>query len=110
MAKINSKAKGSQGERELSNKFKEQGFDTRRSQQFCGANGDADVVGLDGIYVECKRVEKLNIGTAMEQAISDHKDGEKPTVFHRKNRKPWMVTMLMDDWIELYKAWRKDND
>ena len=56
----NSKAKGSRGERELSSKLKEHGFDTRRGQQYCGANGDADVVGLPNIHIECKRVQALN--------------------------------------------------
>ena len=106
MAKINSKAKGANGERELRDKLREHGYiDARRTQQYCGAAGDSDVVGLDGIHCEVKRVETLNIEKAVEQAIRDHKEGEKPTVFHRKNRKPWLVTMLFEDWIELYKAW-----
>jgi Holliday junction resolvase len=105
MGKINSRKKGSAGELELSHKFKDLGYETRRGQQFCGMNGDPDVVGIDGIHIECKRVEKLNIDTAMEQAVKDHKEDQKPTVFHRKNRKPWLVTMLFEDWIELYKAW-----
>ena len=44
MPKINSKAKGAAGERELARKLKEYGYDCRRGQQYCGANGDADVV------------------------------------------------------------------
>lgn len=54
----NSKNKGA---RELSSKLKGYGYNTRRGQQHCGANGDADVVELPGIHIECKRVEKLNI-------------------------------------------------
>jgi len=111
MPKINSRNKGSQGERELAGKLKEHGYDeSRRTQQFCGKGGDsADVIGLDGIHIECKRVEKLNIDNAMVQASDDHKPTTKPAVFHRKNRKPWMVTMLLDDWMELYKGWRKND-
>ena len=45
---------------ELANLLKDYGFeDARRGQQYCGANGDADVVGLEGVHIECKRVEKL---------------------------------------------------
>lgn len=62
---INSRQKGARGERELSSKLKENGFDTRRGQQYCGSNGDADVVGLPGIHIECKRVEKLNLYDAI---------------------------------------------
>lgn len=99
---MNSKQKGARGERELSSKLKEYGFDCRRGQQYCGANGDADVVGLPKIHIECKRVERLNIYDAITQAKADAK-GEIPTVFHRKDRCEWLVTMTLDDWIELYK-------
>ncbi len=100
---INSKKKGSRGELELSNILKSYGYDTRRGQQFCGANGDADVIGLEGIHIECKRVQALNIDKAMQQAKTDAKEGEMPSVFHRKDRKEWLVTMRLEDWIELYK-------
>ncbi len=99
----NSRAKGARGERELSNLLKSHGFNTRRGQQYCGSNGDADVVGLDGIHIEVKRVEKLNLYNAMEQARQDKKENEKPAVFHRKDRSDWMVTMIFEDWMELYK-------
>lgn len=102
---INSKRKGAAGERELSNKIKEYGYNTRRGQQYCGANGDADVVGLNGIHIECKRVEKLNIYDAISQAKADKKEDELPAVFHRKDRSEWLVTMTLDDWIKLYKNW-----
>lgn len=100
---INSKQKGKNGELELVHKLKEYGYDCRRTNQFCGNTGEADdVLGLDYIHIECKRVEKLNIDTAIEQAIRDTKDNKFPTVFHRKNRKNWLVTMKLDDWIQLY--------
>lgn len=107
MAKINSRAKGARGERELSSKLKEYGYETRRGQQYCGSNGDADVVGLPGIHIECKRVERLNLYDALAQARSDAKDGETPTVFHRKDRSEWLVTMSLDDWMKLYKEWEE---
>lgn len=102
---INSKQKGARGERELSYKLKEYGYNTRRGQQYCGANGDADVIGLVGIHIECKRVERLNIYDAISQAKSDAKEGELPTVFHRKDRSEWLVTMTFDDWMKLYKEY-----
>jgi len=100
---INSRQKGARGERELSSKLKEYGYETRRGQQYCGSNGDADVVGLPGIHIECKRVEKLNLYDALAQAKSDANKGETPTVFHRKDRSEWLVTMSLDDWMKLYK-------
>lgn len=104
---VNSKQKGARGERELASKLKEHGYDCRRSQQYCGINGDADVVGLHGIHCEVKRVERLNIYDAISQAKADAKEGEKPTVFHRKDRCEWLVTMPFDEWIKLYKAYEE---
>jgi Holliday junction resolvase len=103
---MNSRQKGAAGERELAKKLREYGYDCRRGQQYCGANGDADVIGLPGIHIECKRVERLNIDDAMLQAIRDRREGEYPAVFHRKNNHEWLVTMRLEDWIEIYKEWR----
>ncbi len=105
MSKINSKQKGKKGELEFANLCKKYGFNTRRSQQFAGINNDADVVGLPDIHVEVKRVERLNIYDAIEQAIRDKKDDEMAIVAHRKNHKPWLVTMTFDDWMEIYKRY-----
>ena len=100
---MNSRQKGKRGELELAKILGCYGYETRRGQQYCGANGDADVVGVPGIHIECKRVESLNIYAAMEQSTKDAKDGEAPAVFHRKNGKRWLVTMELDDWMKLYK-------
>ncbi|MDF2543449.1 MAG: hypothetical protein K0S47_3167 [Herbinix sp.] len=101
---MNSKQKGARGERELANKLKDYGYDTRRGQQYNGLEGD-DVVGLPGIHIECKRVEKLNLYNAMDQSKRDNKGNSKPVVFHRKDRSEWLVTMTFDDWMELYREW-----
>ena len=106
----NSRQKGARGERELANVLKGHGFDTRRGQQYSGASGDADVVGLDGVHIECKRVEKLNLYDAMAQSKRDARAGEKPVVMHRKNDAEWLVTMTLDDWIELFSEWREGNN
>ena len=102
---MNSRNKGARGERELASRLKEYGFDCRRGQQYCGANGDADVVGLPKIHIECKRVERLNLYDAMAQAISDAKDGKTPAVFHRKNNCEWLVTVKIDDFMKMYREW-----
>ena len=106
---MNSRDKGKRGELEAAHLLKKYGYDARRGQQFSGANGDADVVGLPGIHLEVKRVEKLNIENAVEQSVSDAREGEKPAVLHRKNRRSWLVTMPFDEWIELYMAWEKEQ-
>ena len=109
---VNSRQKGARFERQLANLLKEHGYECRRGQQYCGSNGDADVVGLDGIHIEAKAVERLNIHEAMNQAINDAREGELPAVFHKKNRQKILVTMTLEDWLELYKVFRgeKEND
>ena len=99
----NSRQKGARGERELARILREYGYDCRRGQQYCGANGDADVVGLEGIHIECKRVERLNLEDAMAQSIRDKRDGEIPVVMHRKNNCSWLVTMELENFIKIYR-------
>ena len=106
---INSKQKGKAGELELSRKLKEYGYDAKRSVQYNGKDGQADVLGLPSIHIECKRVERLNLYDAMEQAKRDAKNGGAPTVFHRKNRSNWLVTMELDDFMSLYKAFESNQ-
>lgn len=84
---VNSRQKGAAFERKVANILKQYGYDCRRGQQYCGANGDADVIGLEGIHIEAKAVERLNIYEAMEQAKRDARENELPAVFHKKNRK-----------------------
>lgn len=98
-----SREKGKRGERELASLLRSRGYaDARRGQQFSGKNGDADVTGLPRIHIESKRVEKLNIEKAMEQSKADAKPDEIPVVMHRKDRKPWLVTISLDDFLIIY--------
>lgn len=103
---INSKRKGANGELEFAKLCSEHGFNSRRTQQYCGNTGDAaDIVGLPGIHVEVKRVEALNITKAMEQSERDaHEkgDNEIPIVAHRKNRADWLITMKASDWLSMF--------
>lgn len=101
----NSRAKGAAGERELSKKLRSYGHNTRRGQQFSGLNGDADVVGIDGLHIECKRVERLNITDALIQSKRDARDGEMPVVMHRKNHEDWKVTLSLDDFMKLWEEY-----
>jgi Holliday junction resolvase len=94
------KTKGKVGERELAAKLTELGFPSRRGCQYSGLEG-RDVVGPQGVHIECKRTEALRLGPAMEQAIRDAADGEIPIVAHRSNRRPWTVTVRLEDLPEL---------
>lgn len=80
--------------------------DARRTAQYCGNTGEAaDVVGLPGIHIECKYVERINLRDALEQAKRDAPAGKIPVVFHRANNKPWVVCMDADDFMTMYAEW-----
>jgi Holliday junction resolvase len=103
---LNSREKGKRFERELASLLRSHGYkDARRSVQYCAANGDADVVGLPGIHIEAKAVERLNLYDAMAQAKRDAREGLLPAVFHKKNRCKVLVTMELEDFINIYREW-----
>lgn len=104
-----SRNKGADAERELAKLLREMwGYDVHRGKVFYG---EPDLVGLEGIHAEVKRVEKLNIEKAMEQSIEDAaKRGDGlPALFHRKDKSEWLVTMRLEDWIDLYGGWNDEG-
>ena len=107
---MNSRRKGKEGELELCRALRGHGYECKRSVQYSGANGDADVVGLPGIHIECKRVERLNLEDAMAQSRRDAREGEIPVVMHRKTRSPWLVTTMLEDWMKIYREWECGNE
>lgn len=103
--KINSRAKGARGERELAKKLREYGYECKRDGQ--QGRGDAghhpDVMGLEGIHIECKRVERLNLTDAIIQSRKDALEGEIPIVAHKKNNEDWFVTISLDDFMNIWR-------
>lgn len=112
MGKINSKQKGARYEREIASKLRDYGYEARRTAQYCGNTGDAsDVVGLNGIHIECKHCEQFKIYDWMAQAIHDSAgSGNLPAVFCRRNNSDNLVVMRLDDWIQLYREWESSNE
>ena len=103
MSGSSSARKGANGERELATVLREYGYNIERGGSM--SFGEVpDLTGLPGVHTECKRVERLNVPEAMKQAQRDSdrfKDGA-PTVFHRRSRESWLVTMRLADWMDLY--------
>lgn len=99
-----SQRKGADGERELAALLREYGYSVERGGSL--SFGDVpDLIGLPGVHIECKRVERLNVPEAMKQATRDAEkfhDGA-PTLFHRRSCEPWLVTMRLQDWMEMYR-------
>lgn len=111
---VNSKQKGARFERLLAAVFRAQGYDARRTAQYCGNTGDAsDVVGLPGIHVEAKHQERMALYEWMSQAIRDAEAGggnALTAVFHKKNNAEILVTMTIDDWFELYREYASGRE
>ena len=108
MAGRSSQRKGADGERELADLLREYGYPVERGGSL--SFGEVpDVTGLPGVHIEVKRVERLNVPEAMKQAVRDagkFHDGA-PTLFHRRNRQGWLVTMRLSDWLEMYQIAEK---
>ena len=101
----NSRKKGKRYELHVAGLFKAEGYDARRGQQFCGIEGDADVIGVPKIHIEAKHQEQMRLYDWMSQSKRDAKDGEIPIVIHKKNNHNDLVTMEFADWIQLYREW-----
>ena len=87
-----------------------EGFDARRGQQYSGAAGDADVIGLPGVHLEVKRVEALRLWDALAQAKRDARPGELPVVVHRKSRCEWVIVQPLKDWLKIYREAMGDEN
>jgi hypothetical protein len=106
MGKINSRAKGAAGERELAGYLREQGWQkARRTVQYAGnpEGGSGDVVCENfPFHIEGKRCQALKPEEWMVQAKRDCPTGKIPAVFFRRNgRKEWLVVLSADDVCEL---------
>lgn len=97
-----SRDKGKRGERELAKLLQERGYDAHRGQQYCGANGDADVIGVPGLHIEAKRTERLTAYPFLDQAIADAREDELPVVAHRPNGKQWIAILNFELFMDLF--------
>lgn len=110
---VNSREKGKRGEREVADLIRRFGLPARRGQQYRGGSDSPDVVGLPGVHVEVKLTERFQPYEALDQAEADtqrlwntQEDPDQlidtPVVFHRRNRKRWIVVLDALDFLELY--------
>ena len=109
---MNSREKGKRGERQWRDELRANGFAARRGQQFSGSAESPDVVceELGWIHFEVKAVERLNVYDAMDQARADAGGDQGsagasphrkvPIVAHRRNFRPWLVTMEAETFFQ----------
>ena len=108
--KMNSKKKGSRGERDCRDVWRKHGYEeAHRSQQFSGrGESAADIEGVDPrLHIEVKSgYSYKTVYAFLEQAIRDAKEGQIPIVNCKMDRKEWLCVMRLDDFIEIWKERR----
>jgi Holliday junction resolvase len=98
---INSRAKGQRGELEVRDLLRKHGFQAERGQQRAGGPESPDVKhDIDGFHIEVKLTETFNLFKTLDQAQGDAPH-LVPLIFHRRNRKPWMVCLPAEVLLEL---------
>lgn len=108
---INSRDKGARFERTLASKIREYGYEAERGCQHSGGKDSPDVkTNMKGIHIEAKAVEKLNLWNALAQSERDAGKDEKPVVMFKRNRSEVYVAMSLNDFMEFYKAWEKEQE
>jgi Holliday junction resolvase len=105
MKKINSRAKGKSAERELINLLKEMLPEELSSELTRNLDqtreGGYDILGLRGWAIEVKRYAKVDPADKVrfwEQATEQaRKDGSRPVVVYREDRRDWRVILRAED-------------
>lgn len=98
-----SQRKGADAEREIVSILQAHGYPAQRGGSL-SYGSVPDVCGLDGLHLEIKRHERLNLHAAYKQSQLDaqrFRDG-RPVVVHRRSREPWLITMALIDFLEIY--------
>lgn len=80
-----------------------------------GLSGGADLLGVPSLFIEAKRVERLNFHDAMRQAegnVAKTSSPDTPIVINRKNRMPTgqsLCLLRLDDFLKFYSAYLKQE-
>ena len=111
------KSKGDKYERELAEHINSAtGLHSSRAPLSGGGaigilSGGADLLGTPGMFVEAKRVERLNFHDAMRQAernLDTRNSDEAPVVINRMNRMATgdsLCLLRLDDLLRFYRAY-----
>ena len=107
---MDSRAKGKRGELDACDALGRIGIDCRRSAQYCGKAGDADLTCDAEIHIEVKLSERLNPYKFIEQAVNDSRGSNRvPCVVMRSSYKPWLIMCRVDDLPRLAQEWANAN-
>ena len=94
----NSNRKGKTGELEFAALLRGLGIDARRSVQYCGTEGTADLItAIPGVHWEVKRYAKIASLRFLEQAERDCLANDLPVVALREDRGEWTLQFRAKD-------------
>lgn len=97
-----SRNKGATGEREWASFLRDQGWEAHRGRQYHGGPDSPDVkCSMPGVSWEVKRVERLRLYEALDQARDEAPEGRVPAVAHRRNRHRWVVVLDAEDFCQI---------
>lgn len=106
MSGARSRTKGHNFERETANKLKAIFPEARRGFQMRDGADAPDVMGTP-FWVECKVGKRCNIKQAMLQAVEATDGKHIPVVVTKEDRGMTMVTMELEEWLEVVDGWRR---
>ena len=110
MSRINGKAKGALGERQLATEMSSYTLPSgepvvaHRGCQHAGGVDTPDVKhNVPGIHVECKRCEKMPPSKARSALLQAKRyaEGNLPVVVWRSNRTEWVCMLSFADFMKL---------
>ena len=73
------------------------GCPARRSVQYCGSDGTADLVAQDGVHIEVKARKSIAAIRFHEQAVTDARQGTLPIVLMKEDRGDFFLLVRLDD-------------
>jgi hypothetical protein len=111
MSGARSRRKGAAWERALVHRFREIMPDAgvRRGLQF-RSGAEASDVEVPCFFVEAKHHHRTNVRAAMRQALDACPAGRWPVAICKDDRAEPLVTMQLDDFLELVREWWARRD
>ena len=99
---INSKRKGSDGERSFRDLLRSAGFTARRGQQFSGSPDSPDVICPElPMHFEVKFGATHSVNAAFRQADREAASTNIPVVASKRNYGEWMVYLRAQDFLDI---------
>lgn len=96
--------KGAQFERDVQDLARAHGFTACRRAFASGAQGGADLTGIPGFAIECKRQERVSLREWWTQAEAAADAGEVPVIALRWSRGPALAVLPLDELFALIRG------